>query len=586
MTFISKTTIILAGTELESFKEIRLHQKIHAHHFLEARFPWQVLEVDRKELGNKSKEFLGETFAIKVTTNFNKVKLGELVFHGIVTGVDIIKSADRQVGDEIVLSVSSPDIIIDGGPCFDQFIEKDIGTIVKAITEDYESIKLTLNEPFSGKIDYVVQHDESIFEFIQRLSEQYGEWFYYNGEELIFGKPETTGIELSYRIDLTQYKINLVPQPLPTRYFSNDYLGGFLNKESPTDPTLSGMNITVFEKSKNVYKSNSEIWANTNNDPAAENILKHKVKVQQESIALNMVRVSGSSKNPGVALGKVVKIEGVDYRIVQVDHFVNGSGSGHYENQFTGVSAKQNGYPRTNVKAFPFSLSQIGIVKENHDPEGLGRVRVQFPWQIKQGKLTCWIRVVSMQAGKGGGMFRIPHKGDEVIVDFENGNAEMPYTSGSLYTPKSKPPEGSSDPDNNFTVWQVGPCSITIDEGSGSITFVDKSSSMIYLDGNGEVTISAETNLNILALNGEINIDSPIINIGSEASIPDLTNIHGNTIHIHASQLLELLSDIELKAQGMKTKIEGTTEVVVQGTKATVNGTAMTEIKGGQVKLN
>ncbi len=76
MTFISKTTVILAGKEREIFKEIRLHQKIHTHHFLEARFPWQVLEEDIKDLGNMSKEFLGETFAIKITTNFHKEKLG------------------------------------------------------------------------------------------------------------------------------------------------------------------------------------------------------------------------------------------------------------------------------------------------------------------------------------------------------------------------------------------------------------------------------------------------------------------------------------------------------------------------------
>ena len=303
--------------------------------------------------------------------------------------------------------------------------------------------------------------------------------------------------------------------------------------------------------------------------------------MQQESTALNMVRISGSSKNPGVALGKVVKIEGIEYRVVQVDHFVNTSG--HYENQFTGVSAKQNGYPLTNVNAFPFSQSQIGIVKENNDPEGLGRVKVQFPWQIEQNKLTCWMRVVSMQAGKSGGMYRVPHKEDEVIVDFENGNAEMPYTSGSLYNRSSPPPQGSSETNNYVTVWQIGMNFINIHEHDGIIEIINKKKSSIKLELDGTITINAEANLNLLALKGEININSPTINIGTDQ---DLTNIHGRTIHIHASQLLELLSDIELKAKGLKTRMEGTAEVVIEGTKAKVDGTAMTEIKGGIVKMN
>ena len=190
-------------------------------------------------------------------------------------------------------------------------------------------------------------------------------------------------------------------------------------------------------------------------------------------------------------------------------------------------------------------------------------------------------------------MYRIPHVNVEVIVDFENGNAELPYTSGSLYNKSSPPPSGSSDPDNKITIWQIGGNSITINEGDNSITFKDNSKSIIQLEGNGNITINAEANLNLYALKGEINLHSPTINIGDEGKVPDLTNIHGQNIHIHASKKLELLSDVNLNAEGTMTNlkgatttVEGTTKTDVKGGVVSIAGTGLTEVKGGIVKVN
>ena len=587
MALISKTTIMLAGKEYLNFKEIRLHQKIHAHHFLEARFPWQVLEEDRKELGNKSKEFLGETFSIQITTKFNNGKLGELVFNGIVTGVNIIKVADTQVGDEIVLTVSSPEILIDGGPAFDQYIENDIGSIVKSKLDgvDLKLIKSKVNNAFQENIDYVVQHNESDFEFIQRLSEQYGEWFYYNGEELIFGKPETTGVELAYKIDLTEYKLNLVPQPYPSLYFSNDYFSEGSLKEFPSDPTVSGMNTTVFKKSENVFKSESQVWANGNNEPAGESKLKHKAKVQQEGIAINMVRISGSSKNPGVALGKIVKIDSVDYRVIQVDHFVNRSG--HYENQFTGVSANQNGYPHTNVNAFPYSQSQIGVVADNNDPEALGRIKVILPTTEVMGSgivfETPWLRMSTPHAGGDKGFYCIPEVGEEVIVDFEGGDAESPYVLGSLWNGRDKPPVSNSN--NDIKVFQTrSGCSMTFDDADGSITLKDKSGSSISLDGSGNISITASS--------GEVSINGP-----KEVSLmsDDEVSLNGkqevslksdNEVSLNGALEVSIESAVAVNIKGLNTTVTGDVTATLEGTMVKVDGTAMTEIKGGIVKMN
>tara|TARA_R110002049_G_scaffold68863_2_gene178348 strand:- start:6442 stop:8196 length:1755 start_codon:yes stop_codon:yes gene_type:complete len=584
MALLSKTSIYIAGKEVPSFKKLFLGQKIAEHHTLEIIFRMDMFEKEASGLGEKSKEFLGETIAVQTSSISDKSKMGKLEFKGLVTEVKIVKADNVDLGDEIVLIAKSPTIKADGGAHYDSFNEMRLDGIVNSILNNYK-LNTDVNSKYTDMIDYCVQHNESGFDFVRRLASQYGEWMYYNGDKLIFGKPEIEETPLNYRQDLIEYKLCLIPLPRNVNYFSNNYLSDTI-EENDTLPKPAGSSFDGFvdSVSQDFYNIQTNSWNNNNNSPSAGSQLKTKVKTQLEGVAINQVKLIGSTSNPGVKLGNLIVVEDEKYRVIEVNHSVNVSGE--YENNFEAISGSYDAYPLTDINAFPRSMSQVGVVTENHDPEALGRIRVQFPWQVKQGKMSCWMRVVSMQAGGSGGMYRIPHVGDEVIVDFENGNAEIPYTSGSVYNRNSPPPAGSSHASNHFTVWQVGPCKITINEGDGSITIIDKSSSEIKFDGEGNITINATANIDLVALDGEINLNSPTINIGLESSEPDLTNIHGKKIHIHASQELDLKSDIKLNASGVKTIVEGSGTNEVKGAKVKVAGTAMTEIKGGIVKVN
>lgn len=81
-------------------------------------------------------------------------------------------------------------------------------------------------------------------------------------------------------------------------------------------------------------------------------------------------------------------------------------------------------------------------MKDNEDPKNLGRVRVQFDWQAQQDDemMTPWLRIAQPYAGGGKGFSFIPEVEEEVMVDFEGGNAERPYVKGTLYN-------GVGDPD-------------------------------------------------------------------------------------------------------------------------------------------
>ncbi|WP_435210111.1 phage baseplate assembly protein V [Streptomyces sp. bgisy034] len=81
----------------------------------------------------------------------------------------------------------------------------------------------------------------------------------------------------------------------------------------------------------------------------------------------------------------------------------------------------------------------IGIVRNNRDPQGLGRVKVELPW-LADGTLTDWARVAVPMAGPGTGFFFLPEPDDEVLVAFEHGNPEVPYVVGALWNGKDRPP--------------------------------------------------------------------------------------------------------------------------------------------------
>lgn len=85
----------------------------------------------------------------------------------------------------------------------------------------------------------------------------------------------------------------------------------------------------------------------------------------------------------------------------------------------------------------------IGLVTDNRDPEGLGRVKVMYPW-LTNDHTSFWARIVSQMAGSGRGMFNLPEVGDEVLVAFEHGEISRPYVLGQLWNGKDKPPTPSA----------------------------------------------------------------------------------------------------------------------------------------------
>ena len=91
----------------------------------------------------------------------------------------------------------------------------------------------------------------------------------------------------------------------------------------------------------------------------------------------------------------------------------------------------------------------IGIVTNNQDPDGLGRVKVKFPW-LSDVDESHWARIASAIAGaEQRGLYWLPEVDDEVLVAFEQGDVAFPYILGGLWNGTDQPPGNNDDGENN-----------------------------------------------------------------------------------------------------------------------------------------
>jgi Type VI secretion system/phage-baseplate injector OB domain len=96
----------------------------------------------------------------------------------------------------------------------------------------------------------------------------------------------------------------------------------------------------------------------------------------------------------------------------------------------------------TNLDPAADGLSTTLLLTESLPPSS-GRAKVQFHWDRegrKESDSSCWVRVGTLWAGKGWGTVSIPRIGQEVIVDFLEGDPDQPIIVGSVYNDEEMPP--------------------------------------------------------------------------------------------------------------------------------------------------
>jgi type VI secretion system secreted protein VgrG len=592
-----KIDISIEGTPITHFSSFNLDQRFNEHHTFQLRFNHDQIENTNKITLEKSKDFIGKN----LTVQFGRGEDYEHQFIGKITRVEIAQSHGFQ-GD-IVVSGFSPSILIDRGPDLGSYLNKDLKTIVEKATADAPQNDLSMNiaPAYTSPIDYIIQYRESDFEFINRLSAEYHEWFYYDGVKLNFGKPQKLDeATLIYGRDLHSLQYGMQIAPLNYKKFSyhsqqDELLSAQPSGNSGGSPDLS-----------HAIEASNQVYSKRYNEPLEVRVNSQKeidtfVNDEHKAIVSELLNIMGNGDNPRVKLGSIVSIStsmrGITgfevqdfgkFLVTAVYHQLDGVG--HYQNTFEGVSADSE---KLSVKQAqkPSPDMQLANVIDNEDPQKQGRVKVQFKWQCTSNDVTEWLRVVTPDAGssdkvnKNRGFVFIPEVGDQVLVAFEEGNVARPIVIGSMFSGKSGTGGGSSNNVKALTTRSGN--TIILNDNDGSVNVKDPSGNVITLHGNGQVTLTAPNSFTI-------NTKDFIVNASNSVAINAQPGEQGGgegTINISAKKTIAATADTEgitIDATTMGVAITGKTDVSVASTSAAaiLAGTTETHINGADVKMD
>lgn len=599
--------------EISHFTTIELHQTINNHHHFKISVPHSVIEQPRAYTMQSAQKWLGGVLHIVFENNNN--------FLGIVTNIQYAQELGH-VGSQIIISGYSKTILLESGSKLNSWEDTNLQDIIEGVikTAAGEQLQNDIKPEFRSNLEYQTQYLETDFQFIQRLAKQYNEWLYYDGEKLFFGKPTTTTefTKLIYNKDL--YNLNISVQAIPNQFgaFTYNEDAGKLYQAKTRDqiegfPKLGTDAITASQK---LYATSSLEYGRiaAGDDMYLQTILQNR----QQSAAAESNFITATSRNRSLRIGMSISIDAMQvkdklaaytsgqdinkinyetnevgiYIITEITH--KASDIGEYENSFKALPAKIRKLPEPNI-AFPVAQMQQAEVVANDDPRGQGRIRVKMLWQSTKQQSTPWLRVMTPDAGSSGevntnrGMVFIPEVGDQVMLGFRYNDPNRPFVIGSLFNGKTG--TGGNIKNNIKSIYTRTGSTITFDEGNSSILVKDPSGNTWFMDGNGNIDVTAPKNITINA--GESIIMSAGQNIVASAQ-KDINVVAGDSITEIASEDYNLTASniIETALLSRNSKAKSITENMETGsyisTKESINVESAKEVNinsGKQVKM-
>ena len=588
--------IILDGKSVPFCNSIVLHQSFNAHHTFE-------VVLDQDTLGKLAshdlydyQDYVGRDLYI----GFGENDPHDNEFNGIVTEVGL--QQEEGAWGKLVLKGKSRTCLLDAGANYMSFEKMGLIDIVHQCIEFTTSSQLNLQiKPFhKEEIAYMCQYGEGSFDFINRLSAEYGEWFFYDGTDLCFGRPsKQENIELVYGSNLSA--MNYAMQLLPSNanvysYKSSD--DQVLMASLPSVDTTSSLTKTALKRSAELYRKPVK-------QPAAIRIsdqsqMDAHVKVQKGKDAATTMLLKATGDCPKVLLGNNVTIklskaapkQGFDdhgeYLVTKVSHFLTGTGS--YKNTMEAIPSANEIIPFTTTK--PIAQTQMAVVLNNNDPKGMGRVQVQMLWQQYTHQKTDWIRVMTPDAGggkgkdvsKNRGQVFVPEVGDQVLIGFRYNDPSRPFVLGSLFHGSIAEGGGKKNEIKSMTT-KAGSTLIFNDTDHTVRLQTSKGNTVHVNEKNGSITISSGSSISInsknISINGSesINILSPKITIGSLGGEhpTDTVDVMGKAVTIEGEDTADMKAK-EIKISGEK-KLSSSAEVMKLDAKDTITILADSKVK-------
>lgn len=592
------TTKVTVKGEEQKFVSLHLRQGFNRHHTFTVVVNYLSPNNTFQQTPEKFIGYIGETASI----SFVHRHTGESYdFEGIITQVEMIGSMGETGG--VAIHGTSPTILYENNRTLDSWMDQSLSTIIKEATQEYGKVNLVSNPKYATPIPYMAQYNESVFDFMNRLSALYGEWFYYDGTKVYFGKPDRDNTEkIVYDMDLEE--VRLVANLVPGKSARYDYVAQENkqhNADTPAKPDgMNDLQSIAHSCSEKAYTAKTTSAADPHVTDKAE--LDEQMRIVKNASGANLLNIKGIGKTCRIRIGEIIDVSFPDrmklpplgkFRIVGIEHEVHRDG--HYSNSFVGVPDGTVHIPVPDVKR-PLALPELATVKENNDDKGQGRVKVAFDWQ-KNGKTTNWIRVQTPNAGVSGavpknrGWVFVPEVGDQVMVSYEHGNPDRPYVTGSVFHSGSGK---GGDKDNKVkSIITRSGNAIVFDDETGSIVITDQTGKqLIMLDGTDAITVMAKRSITLTN-------EAESVIVMDDKSI----GLQADTIALEGRKSVTLLSGNEcmvlsseksiISSSGTNIKQEAAKDYDVAAKNGTVNGVNLmiegkgnVTVSGGIVKFN
>lgn len=591
------TKVTVKGEE-QKFVSLHLRQGFNRHHTFTVVVNYLSPNNTFQQTPEKFIGYIGETASI----SFVHRQTGESYdFEGIITQVEMVGSMGETGG--VAIHGTSPTILYENNRTLDSWMDQSLSTIIKEVTQEYGKVNLVSNPKYAAPIPYMAQYNESVFDFMNRLSALYGEWFYYDGTKVYFGKPDRDNTEkIVYDMDLEE--VRLVANLVPGKSARYDYVAQENkqhNADTPAKPDgINDLQSIAHSCSEKAYTAKTTSAADPHVTDKAE--LDEQMRIVKNASGANLLNIKGIGKTCRIRIGEIIDVSFPDrmklpplgkFRIVGIEHEVRRDG--HYSNSFVGVPDGTVHIPVPDVKR-PLALPELATVKENNDDKGQGRVKVAFDWQ-KNGKTTNWIRVQTPNAGVSGavpknrGWVFVPEVGDQVMVSYEHGNPDRPYVTGSVFHSGSGK---GGDKDNKVkSIITRSGNAIVFDDETGSIVITDQTGKqLIMLDGTDAITVMAKKSITLTN-------EAESVIVMDDKSI----GLQADTIALEGRKSVTLLSGNEcmvlsseksiISSSGTNIKQEAAKDYDVAAKNGTVNGVNLmiegkgnVTVSGGIVKFN
>ncbi|QRK05075.1 type VI secretion system tip protein VgrG [Archangium violaceum] len=544
-------------------KDVLLLHGFHGEESLSRPFHF-TLELRSEQRDVDFAQVVGKDAAITL----DLVRGGERFFHGVVTRFvqagtypDFTKYI-AELRPWLWLLTLTRDSRI--------FQDKTVPQILEQLFTEhgFTDFRMELQRSYPPR-EYCVQHQESTFDFVSRLMEDEGIFYFFEHSEsrhtLVLaddagahapcpgpGVARVQGHQSTVKTDDAVTGCELEQQVVPDVHALGDYY--FVTPSTRLRTKVAGEQAR-FEQYE--YPGNF----------TQQHVGEQRGRVRLESHEVRARTLRGQSRVRWFIPGHRFSLTEHDRDDVNGDYvlrWVSHSATvEQYANSFEAFpAATPFRPPRETPRPVMTGVQSARVVGESGArdiwTDSYGRVKVRFPWD-REDRDSCWIRVAQSQAGKGWGTFFLPHVGQEVLVTFVDGDPDRPIITGSVYNAEQRVPYPLSAEQTKSTI-RGAPSG----EGQpNELRFEDKKGvEELYLHARRDMKVAVEQD----SLREVGNDDTLVVKKDQIVSVEQGQSLTvGEDLQVKANKRHALEAGEEVHLKSSKVIIEATSGLTLKG---------------------